>query len=125
MIYHFNRIPSTSRCEKSFLVFAMCCLLFPLIVSADPESMEYQAEAYRTYQSIEIDGEFNEEDWQKAKTITRLIQYEPAEGELISQPTEIRILYDAKEIYFGFTCFDDDISKMVANEMRRDGSGRD
>ena len=125
MIYHFNRIPSTSRCGKSFLVFAMCCLLFPLIVSADPESMEYQAEAYRTYQSIEIDGEFNEEDWQKAKTITRLIQYEPAEGELISQPTEIRILYDAKEIYFGFTCFDDDISKMVANEMRRDGSGRD
>ena len=125
MICHFNRIPITSRCGKSFLVLAMCCLLFPLIVSGDPEPMEYQAEAYRTYQSIEIDGQFNEEDWQKAKTITRLIQYEPIEGELISQPTEIRILYDAKEIYFGFTCFDDDMSKMVANEMRRDGSGRD
>jgi hypothetical protein len=103
----------------------MCCLLFPLIVSADPDPMEYRAEAYRTYQSIEIDGEFNEEDWQNAKTIARLIQYEPIEGELISQPTEIRILYDAKEIYFGFTCFDSDMSKMVANEMRRDGSGRD
>ena len=125
MICHFNRIPITSRCGKSFLVLAMCCLLFPLIVSGNPEPMEYQAEAYRTYQSIEIDGQFNEEDWQKAKTITRLIQYEPVEGELISQPTEIRILYDANEIYFGFTCFDDDISKMVANEMRRDGSGRD
>ena len=87
--------------------------------------MEYRAEAHRTYQSIEIDGEFNEEDWQNAKTITRLIQYEPAEGELISQPTEVRILYDAKEIYFGFTCFDSDMSEMVANEMRRDGSGQD
>ena len=125
MIYHFSRISTTSRCGKSFFILFICCLLFPLIVSADPERMEYRAEAYRTYQSIEIDGEFNEEDWQNAKTITRLIQYEPAEGELISQPTEIRILYDAKEIYFGFTCFDDDISKMVANEMRRDGSGRD
>ncbi len=125
MICHFNRIPSTSRCGKSFLILSMCCLLFPLIVSADPVPMEYRAEAYRTYQSIEIDGEFNEEDWQNAKSITRLIQYEPAEGELISQPTEIRILYDAKEIYFGFTCFDSDMSKMVANEMRRDGSGRD
>ena len=125
MICHFNRIPITSRCGKSLLILSMCCLLLPLIVSADPEAMEYRAEAYRTYQSIEIDGEFNEEDWQNAKTITRLIQYEPAEGELISQPTEIRILYDAKEIYFGFTCFDSDISKMVANEMRRDGSGRD
>ena len=103
----------------------MCYLLFPLIAIADPEPMKYRAEAYRTYQSIEIDGEFNEEDWQNARSITRLIQYEPVEGELISQPTEIRILYDAKEIYFGFTCFDTDISKMVANEMRRDGSGQD
>jgi hypothetical protein len=126
MICHFSRIPITSRCGKSiFFILFMCCLLFPFIVSADPDSMEYRAEAYRTYQSIEIDGEFNEEDWQNAKTITRLVQYEPAEGELISQPTEIRILYDAKEIYFGFTCFDTDIPKMVANEMRRDGSGQD
>ena len=125
MIYRFNRISTTSRCEKSFLILSMCCLLFPFIVNADPDSTEYRAEAYRTYQTIEIDGEFNEEDWQNAKTITRLIQYEPIEGELVSQPTEIRILYDAKEIYFGFTCFDDDMSKMVANEMRRDGSGRD
>ena len=125
MICHFNKVLITSRHRKSFLILSMCCLLFPLIVSADPEPMKYQAEAYRTYQSIEIDGEFNEEDWQNAKTIARLIQYEPIEGELISQPTEIRILYDAKEIYFGFTCFDSDMSKMVANEMRRDGSGRD
>ena len=125
MTCHFNRRPITPQCRKSFLILFMCYLLLPFIVSADPEPMEYRAEAYRTYQSIEIDGEFNEEDWQNAKTITRLIQYEPAEGELISQPTEIRILYDAKEIYFGFTCFDSDMSKMVANEMRRDGSGRD
>ena len=118
MIYHFNRIPTTSRCGKSFLILSMCCLLFPFIVNADADSMEYRAEAYRTYQSIEIDGEFNEEDWQNAKTITRLIQYEPVEGELISQPTEIRILYDAKEIYFGFTCFDDDISKSPITSVR-------
>ena len=125
MICHFNRVPIMSLCGKSFLILSMCCLLVPLMGSADSVPIEYQAEAYRTYQSIEIDGEFNEEDWQNAKSITRLIQYEPAEGELISQPTEIRILYDAKEIYFGFTCFDSDMSKMVANEMRRDGSGRD
>ena len=125
MIYHFSRMPTMSRYGKAFFIMLMCYLLFPFIVNADPGVMEYHAEAYRTYQSIEIDGEFNEEDWKNAKLITRLIQYEPAEGELISQPTEIRILYDAKEIYFGFTCFDSDMSKMVANEMRRDGSGRD
>ena len=125
MICHFSRMLTRSRCGKSFFILFICCLLFPLIVSADSERMEYRAEAYRTYQSIEIDGEFNEEDWQNAQSITQFIQYEPAEGELISQPTEVRILYDAKEIYFGFTCYDTDISKMVANEMRRDGSGQD
>ena len=125
MICHFNRVPTTSWRGKSFFILSMCCLLFPIVASTEPEPMKYQAEAYRTYQSIEIDGEFNEEDWQHAKIITQFIQYEPFEGELISQPTEVRILYDAKEIYFGFTCFDSDMSKMVANEMRRDGSGRD
>ena len=33
---------------------------------------------------------------------------------------EVRILYDNENIYFGFTCYDSDISKLVANEMRRD-----
>ena len=33
---------------------------------------------------------------------------------------EVKVLYDNENIYFGFTCFDTEISKLVANEMRRD-----
>ncbi|MCH8293930.1 carbohydrate binding family 9 domain-containing protein [Candidatus Poribacteria bacterium] len=96
------------------------CLLFPLIAGADPGIMELQAEAYRTFQSIEIDGELSEPDWQNAKPIGHFVQYEPDEGKPATQPTEVRILYNDKHIYFGITCFDTDLSKLVANEMRRD-----
>ena len=95
-------------------------LLLPAGAGADPGPMEYRVEAYRTFESIEIDGALTESDWQHAKPINQFVQFEPNEGEPISEPTEVRILYDGRNIYFGFTCFDSDITKVVANEMRRD-----
>ena len=103
-----------------FFFFSTGLLLFPLMVYTDPGLIEYQAEAYRTFASIEIDGDFNEADWQNAKPLNQFSQVEPDPGAPITQPTEVRILYDEKNIYFGFTCFDSDISRLVANEMRRD-----
>ena len=84
------------------------------------ESHDYQIKAHRTYESIEIDGDLTEDDWQHAEAIDEFVQIEPYEGEISSQPMEVRILYDTENIYFGFTCFDSEISKLVANEMRRD-----
>ncbi|MBI1930368.1 hypothetical protein HYR99_39720, partial [Candidatus Poribacteria bacterium] len=115
MIYHF------SFWQKCCFVLLFLWLLFPIIAGADPGPIaEYRAEAYRTFQSIEIDGELNEPDWQNAKPIHKFVQIEPKEGQPITQPTEVRILYDNQNLYFGFTCFDSEISKLVANEMRRD-----
>ena len=101
---------------------AIYFLLFPLIVNANPDAIEYKAEAYRTFQAIEIDGDLTESDWQNAKRIGQFVQMEPDEGKPMTETTEVRILYDEKNIYFGFTCFDSDISKVAANEMRRDGN---
>ncbi|MCZ6677137.1 MAG: DUF5916 domain-containing protein [Candidatus Poribacteria bacterium] len=103
-----------------------CCFLFglvlllPFCVNANPGAMEYEAEAYRTFQTIEVDGDLNEPDWQHAKPINQFVQVEPNEGAPSTQATEVRVLYDEENIYFGFTCFDSDLSKLVANEMRRD-----
>ena len=126
MIYRFSLWHHPPLCGipqngGALLFLSVCCLLFPLIANADPGPMEYQAEAYRTFQSIEIDGDLTEPDWQNAKRISQLIQFEPDEGQPMTEPTEVRILYDEKNIYFAFTCFDSDTSKRVANEMRRDG----
>ena len=84
------------------------------------DSNGYEVEAYRTHAPIEIDGDLTEADWQHATPIDRFVQIEPNEGEASSEAMAVRILYDNESIYFGFTCYDSDISKLVANEMRRD-----
>ena len=101
-----------------FLLFLW--LSSPTIAGATPEVTQLRAEAHRTSQRIKIDGELSEADWQRVEPIRRFVQIEPDEGKPISQPTEVRILYDNRNLYFGFTCSDSDISQLVANELRRD-----
>ena len=105
---------------RRYLLLLGFMLLFPICVSSASGSAEYRAEAYRTFQSIEIDGDFSETDWQQAKPINQFVQTEPDEGAPITEFTEVRILYDEKNIYFGFTCSSTHREGIVANEMRRD-----
>ena len=93
-------------------------LLFCIGVGVNAETEEFQAEAYRTYENVEIDGELTEADWQKATPIRQFIQYEPDVGAPLTEATEVRILYDEKHIYFGFVCSEPDRSKIIANKMR-------
>ena len=77
--------------------------------------------AVRAEQPIKLDGVLDEPAWQNARPITDFVQIQPDEGAPPSLPTEIRLLFDQKYLYFGFTCYDDQIDRLVANEMRRDG----
>ncbi len=95
-------------------------LLLCISTSAYAETAVFQAEAYRTYESVEVDGELSEADWEKAIPIRQFTQYEPNEGAPMTEPTEVRILYDDRHIYFGFVCSESERAKIVANKMRRD-----
>ena len=55
-------------------------LLFFIGVGVHAETEALQAEAYRTYESVEIDGELTESDWQNATPIRQFIQFEPDAG---------------------------------------------
>ena len=109
--------PKFQKITISLLIFTLFHLA---AIGVRAESHEHQIKAYRTYESVEIDGDLTEEDWKHAEPIDRFVQIEPYEGETSSESMEVRVLYDNENIYFGFTCFDSDISKLVANEMRRD-----
>ena len=110
--------PKFQKITISLLIVTL--LLHTVAAGVRAESPAHQIKAYRTYDSVEIDGDLTEEDWKHAKPIDQFVQVEPYEGEAGSESMEVRILYDNENIYFGFTCFDSDISKLVANEMRRD-----
>ncbi len=106
------------------LVLVSFILLWTGLASFGKQPANKEARATRTSKSINIDGRLDDLAWQDAAVITGLTQKEPEEGERATEPTEIRILYDDKFIYFGFTCFDSEPDKIVAKEMRRDAELR-
>lgn len=115
------QIYSNSKFFYKLAIF-LCLISFVFILVTEVYSASHNLKirAYRIYESIEIDGDLNEPDWQEADVINKFVQIEPNEGEVSSEPMEVRILYDNNNIYFGFICYDSDISQLVANEMRRD-----
>lgn len=75
-----------------------------------------------TTEAIKIDGVFDESAWNDAETISDLRQQEPNEGEPASERTEIRVLFDDKNIYFAIRAFDSEPAKINARELVRDAS---
>jgi hypothetical protein len=68
----------------------------------------------------EIDGALNEPIWQTAAAGDGFTQREPKEGQPASEKTEVRVLYDNVNLYFGFRCHDREPDKIVAKQMRND-----
>lgn len=48
-----------------------------------------------------VDGRLDEQDWNLAEPVTNFFRVEPVQGGGIKSPTEVRILYDDKNLYFG------------------------
>ena len=62
--------------------------------------------AVRREGSISIDGKLNEAGWSKAQPATDFLQVEPKSGELATQRTEVRFLFDGEALYVGARMFD-------------------
>ena len=66
------------------------------------------ARAVRTESEIEVDGKLDEPVWMTAQRVTDFWQVRPDEGAPVSEPTEVRFLYDDDAIYVGAWLYDDD-----------------
>jgi len=80
------------------------------------------AQASRVDRAPRLDGTVHDPLWLQATPISSLLQREPYEGQAPTERTEVRVLYDKHEVYFGITCFDSDPKGIVATELRRDVS---
>ncbi len=70
----------------------------------------------------DIDGVLDDDVWDQAPAAGPLYQYNPGEGEEMTERTEFRILYDDSNIYLGVWCFDKDADLIIARKMERDRS---
>lgn len=78
-------------------------------------------EAIKASGKISIDGKLQELDWAQAPVITDFFRREPRQGGKISFPTEVRFLYDNKNLYIGAICKDSlGIKGIRVQDLRRD-----
>ena len=80
-------------------------LLFSIITTFAQTGTTIPA-AY-TKDRIIVDGNLNENDWEKAEVITGFIRLEPSEGSPASRKTEVRILFGEDDLYVGARMYDD------------------
>jgi hypothetical protein len=71
-------------------------------------------------ESIVLDGVLDEVAWGLAEPAADFIQSEPTQGEVATESTEVRILFDADNLYVGVICFDSHPEGIVANSLRVD-----
>src|SRR5690349_3789386 len=77
--------------------------------------------AVRLTTPIRIDGALDEPIYTMVPPITDFIQQEPVGGEPATEKTELWVAFDEDNMYVLFRCWETDASRLVANEMRRDG----
>jgi hypothetical protein len=81
-----------------------------------------QLRAVRVDAPIEIDGLLTEAAWEQAPLAANFIQTEPIEGAPATEDTEVRVLYDEENLYFGVFAHDSRAAEVVISDLRKDFS---
>jgi Domain of unknown function (DUF5916)/Carbohydrate family 9 binding domain-like len=77
--------------------------------------------AVETLQPMAIDGKLSEEVWLNAPVVSDFFMMEPRQGARYNYKTEVKVVFDKKNIYFGVFCKDSTGKKNVrVQDLRRD-----
>ena len=82
----------------------------------------YAVDIRRLSVAPKIDGKLDDVVWQEANLLDNFIQIEPLSGQPATQRTEVRVGYDAENLYFGVRCFDTEPDKIVGSSRSADAS---
>ena len=108
------------------LVTAAAALAQP--VPRPPEVVSRDANGHATLRAVrittppQIDGKLDEQVYKDIQPAGDFIQQEPLEGRPATDTTEVWVLFDDKNVYVAARMFEQDSSKRVTSDMRRDAS---
>lgn len=119
-----------SRAATTLVGIALAALAMPAAARGqpdiDPPRPIVSLGGARTDRAPVIDARLDEEAWGRAAVIDGFTQVDPVNGAAPSERTEVRLLYDADNLYLGVRCFDSEAGGIVARSMARDaGHGSD
>lgn len=118
--------PAALRTSRG-LAFPRWLLPLALLTLAPPAVLAQAAPGGVTVRATRIDtpprvdGVLDDDLYRTLTPVTGLIQQDPDEGAVATEPTFIWILFDETTIYISARCRDSQPSRIVANDMRRDG----
>lgn len=88
--------------------------------SASAQDRVPTAAATRVTTPVRLDGSLGDEAWARATPIGALTQREPTEGAPASEATEVRVIFDSENLYFGIVCRDRTPPAIVSTQLGRD-----
>ncbi len=117
---------TSNRILTAFILLLMLLSILTGFASAEQRkekcltSEDYVLNAVKISTVPVIDGYLEPEIWETVHPATNFIQRQPDEGQPATEKTEVRVIYDEKNIYVGAMCYDSEPDKIIANEKRRD-----
>ncbi|MFC2164459.1 DUF5916 domain-containing protein [Acidobacteriota bacterium] len=116
-----KKISAIAHAVALVWIFSFCVLsAYPDSKRPPPGENERTLRAVKVVTPPKLDGFLEPEIWDQALAATNFIQKQPDEGAPASEATEVRILYDDKNLYIGVMCFDSEPEKIIATEKKRD-----
>jgi len=70
--------------------------------------------------NMKIDGVLNEAEWKSITAYKNFCEVSPGDNTKPEVETEVKMFYDDDNLYFGFTCYESDISKLRNALCERD-----
>lgn len=105
----------------SLLLIATTPLLAQDATIFQPVQPQKEMRAVRATGPISVNGRLDEADWQAAPATTGFFQVQPEQGKPVTNDTQIRVLYDNRNVYIGAFCPDSTGPKgLRVPDLRRD-----
>lgn len=114
---------------KILNALAIIFLSFSTLIAQNAETPAIQKKTYRTLKNVNkvitIDGALDDEAWDQVEWGGDFIQRQPYENTAPTEQTAFKILYDEKNLYIAYRCYDAEPDKIVKRMSRRDGFSGD
>jgi len=117
------RKESNNKGKMTKLIGVMAVLLGFFLFLSDTCSAEEEVKAYKCVKIITppvIDGKLDDECWKKKEKATDFTEVIHGKG-LAADQTFVSIIYDEKNLYFGFECRESNMNEIVATIKDHDG----
>ncbi|MEM9646914.1 MAG: DUF5916 domain-containing protein [Bacteroidota bacterium] len=109
---------------KKILVLAsalLCCMPGTLLSQDSIPKRIYTTAFVGKLPSPKIDGILQDKAWELVEWSGNYVELSPQENTPPTEQTQLKIIYDDKNLYVGFRCFDKDPDGVVRRLSRRDG----